>query len=157
MSLFSNQFKEKEWNQFFTFGFKCTREYLANGLHESKDKNYQLKALAREIEGVGEDADGLVFSWIVEYCGNAVKNHKAGQSEDDIYKLFSEQRAEYCDIWNQKRLIDGLWQFCEGRTNSYEYNSHKKGKTKSDKRDLKGPKGKQRPHITITESRKQSH
>jgi hypothetical protein len=154
-SLFSHEFTDDDWNQFFSYGFRCIQEYFKIGLHDSQDKSYLQKAISLEIEGA--KGDGVVFSWIETYCSQAVSIHKHGQSDEDIYLKFSSDCKDYCNLWDKNRLINSIWLYCEASSNTYQYNLHKKGNSKSERRDLKGPKGNQKSHITITESHKQSH
>jgi hypothetical protein len=151
-SLFSHEFLDKDWNQFYSYGFRCAQEYFQFGLHESQDKSYLKKAIGLEIEGA--EGDGVVTAWLDTYCSTAVGKYKSGQSDEDIYKKFKSECKEYCEIWDKNELINGLWKYCEASSNPYQYNAHKKGSTKSERRDLKGPKGKQKAHVTITENRK---
>ena len=61
-TLFGYEFTDVDWNQFYTYGFRCVQEYLKKGLVESSNENHLKKSRKVSIEGI--DGDGVVTSWM---------------------------------------------------------------------------------------------
>lgn len=152
-----DDFDEQDWNDFYSFGFRCVQQYFQEGLIQSPKQNYQLKALRAEIEG--SKGDGRCTDWIQDWIDNkrvAGDFHKGnGIPEDELYQSFFDDNTDIMEdaggVWNRKLFSDAVWKYVEG-TSGLEYNPNRaaKGNTKSSRRWLVGPAGSQKPHILIT-------
>ena len=110
-TLFGYEFTDDDWNQFYTYGFRCVQEYLKKGLVESSNENHLKKSRKVSIEGI--DGDGVVTSrmerWL-ETTRIEKKYHTGnGISEDEIWNQFSDYNSdytkEYGGIWDKKKFL----------------------------------------------------
>ena len=152
--LFSNEFQDEDWNQFYTYGFKCIQEYFNIGLKESEHQTYLSKTIKIEIEG--SNGDGTITDWIDKWCKeDRVKNdyHIDGLPEKDLYQNFIVQNPEVDPyVWDMKKFRQSFFNFCD-LTPEYDYNPQKssRGKSLTDRRWQKGSAGKQENWIKIVD------
>ena len=101
-----------------------------------------------KLEGQGVN-DGVV-EWMVDYLiTNYEKKFKLGVDYDnEIYPLFvSTFEDEIVAKWDESRLYKMIYKLCIEKR--WEFNPKKVGRTLSQKRWLKGPKGNQTKHISL--------
>ena len=146
-----DDFDEKDWRQFFNFGFKCIQEFLFKGVIVNKHQNYKHKQLISQIEGVGVN-DGVV-DWIVDYIvrnQNELTNRLTGMKQSVIYDDFIDDEQfsdEVNEKWDSTRFNKAIWDICINK--EWEYNPHKIGRTMSQKRWLTGEADNQSPSLII--------
>jgi hypothetical protein len=154
--LFSD-FNDDDWNQFYTYGFKCIQDYFKLGLVESPKQNHLEKSRKMEVEGI--HGDGVPTQWMKDWLENDRQkgNYHIGDGicAKELYKKFAHDNLTYTPegggSWDSKRFDDALWKYVDLHPD-YEYNPQlsRKGNKKTDRRSLKGSAGKQTPHIKIT-------
>ena len=155
--LFEEDFTASDWNQFFTYGFKCIQEFFKKGLIQSESSNYEVKARKVAVEGQG--GDGVVTQWMQDWIDNESKNYPDGISARELYSKFCHDNLLYIPEgegdWNMKKFDTGFFDYVDLHPD-YEFNKHlsKKGKSKSARRWLQGARGQQEPHIIITKTKK---
>jgi len=157
--LFEDDFTEKDWNQFFSFGFKCIQQYFQEGLVQSEHSNYETKARKVAIEGQG--GDGTVANWMENWCEEErVKGnwHMEGIYEEDLLLNFAKDNPEELPpmgVWNNKHFQQKFFEFVDLHPD-YDYNPQNasKGKGKSARRWKKGTAGNQKPAIKVTSLKK---
>ena len=141
--LFEHDFTDKDWNEFYNFGFKCVQEFLKYGLIEADLGDLKNKMLRREIEG--EEYTGE-YDWIVNWIENDRVKDGAdklpGISTDDLYTKFRKDFTLHImsnggDSFYKKKFIQSVYKVAEGT--GYEYNGHKRhlGDTPTDRKHLK--------------------
>ena len=121
--------------------------YLTRGLREMSLKDLKRNTKLSSIR-VPLSMEG------VEWIENHLRNERTGRydtkpgiSEDDFYDELPSVDEIIIEV-NKNTLHTALYDFVEA-TPGLEYNQHKRGNTKSQKRYLSGPKGKQTPHIVV--------
>ena len=156
-ALFDYNFTDDDWNQFYTYGFKCVQDYFRQGLVQASNQNHLAKARKMEVEG--KEGDGTVTRWMEEWLENkrVRRNyHIDGISEQDLYDSFCKSNPEYTPphgFWNKSKFIGSFFDFVKLHP-SFEWNTHlsKKGDSKSARRELKGTRGNQESWVTITDN-----
>ena len=145
--LLFTDFSQDDWRDFYNFIFGCCQMYLTYGL-----RGMSLSALKRNTKlssiRVPLSMEGL--EWVENHLKNkraGVYDTKPGISEDDFYDEFVADLGDSPEV-DKNTLHTVLYDFVEA-TPGLEYNQHKRGNTKSQKRYLSGPKGKQTPHIVV--------
>ena len=146
-------FNEMDWNDFFNFGFRCIRKYLANGLIEQETTNYENKQLIREIEG--KVGDGTVVDWIINWFENDRKKYLDGIAVEELFSSFTkdcfphEINTDF--VWDYTRFHTALYDLTNA-LEGYEYNPHlaKHGSSKRNRRWKKGGAGQQVEWVIIT-------
>jgi len=152
--LFKEEFTDDDWNQFYTYGFRCLQEYFQKGLMESKSMNYEIKSRQVAIEGA--DGDGSITQWMDDWCVEVRKKHNyhiEGIEESKLYESFIAENNEIDpDIWTPKKFRESFHQFIS-MNDKYDYNPQlaNKGFSLSNRRWLKGPAGKQTRWIKISD------
>jgi hypothetical protein len=157
--LFEQDFNDKDWNQFYSYGLKCIQEFFKKGLIQSESSNYENKARKVAVEGQG--GDGTVTQWIQDWIDNesAKYQYPDGISIDELYTGFCRDNLLYIPEgggnWDKKRFYNGVFQYVDLHP-EYDYNSHlsKKGKGKSQRRWAKGARGSQIDHISISKMKR---
>ena len=149
--LFDEGWTNRDWIDFYNFGFNCIKEYLLKGVVENNRSNYRRKQMVAKIEGFGTN-DG-----VVEFIQDYIINNKDIQSGkdghgiplDEFYSDFTNNMTdEVVEKWDQTRFHKAIWEICKEKR--WEYNPHRKGTTMSQKRHLRGSRGNQKPWIKIT-------
>jgi hypothetical protein len=155
-TLFTGSFSEKDWNQFYTFGFKCLQEYFQKGLIESPNQTHMDKTLRLEIEGA--EGDGSITDWMEGWCQKErlENNYNTdGIAEKELYEKFiSENEDLDSSIWDVKMFRESFWKFIDLKP-EYDYNPQfsKNGKTQTQRRWMKGSAGSQERWYMITDVR----
>jgi len=157
--LFEEDFSDKDWNQFYTYGFRCIQEFFKKGLIQSESSNYEKKA--RKVAVEGQRGDGTVTEWVQDWIDNESEKyvHPVGISIDVLYKNFCHNNLLYVPEgggdWDKKKFYTGFHQYVDLHPD-YDYNDHlsKKGKSKSQRRWLKGERNNQIDHISISKIKK---
>jgi len=151
---FDHGWTDQDWIDFYNFGFHCIKEYLLKGVVANDRSNYRKKQIVAKIEGFGNN-DGVV-DFIQDYIiqGKGFMNETPVNGEywgiklDDFYNDFVNQSDDQVvEKWDQTRFHKAVWEICKDR--SWEYNPHRTGTTMSQKRSLKGERGKQKPYIKV--------
>lgn len=155
--LFDDSFDENDWNDFYSYGFKCVQQYFNEGLVESPNNKYDLKATKATVEGL--DGDGTFTDWLDEWikCDRIADElyKDDGISVKELYQTFIRsnplQHPDANGIWDERRFDQGLWDFISA-IEGYHYNKHlaKRGDTKSSRRWQRGSAGDQQNHIRMT-------
>ena len=134
-SLFS-EFDEKDWNQFYNFGFKCVQLYLREGLLKGAGGSFSEKKIASEAADDNPD----IADWMLKYCSTdrlALDHHKSGVFKAHLYKMFvSELGSRVARDWDETRFSKAMFQYVS-QSSDYEWNPQKSGSTLTDKRHLK--------------------
>ena len=134
-SLF-NEFDEKDWNQFYNFGFKCVQLYLREGLLKGAGGSFSEKKIASEAADDNPD----IADWMLKYCSTdrlALDHHKSGVFKAQLYKMFvSELGSRVARDWDETRFSKAMFQYVS-QSSDYEWNPQKSGSTLTDKRHLK--------------------
>ena len=144
-----DDWKKKDWNDFYNYIFYCVQRYLNEGLKESSLDNYRQKQMKYVIEG---NKDLGFVDWMDNWISTdrVDKGHHLNNGIS-IKALHMNILQDLPDLkWTEKDLKNGLWRYCE--THSYGYNeqlSHK-GSSLTDRRNRKGPKGQQQEYVCIT-------
>jgi hypothetical protein len=146
--LFDEKFSDEDWNDFYNYGFGYVQEYLAKGLVQSDNNQYEIKVIKATVEGV--DGSGAFTEWFDGWIKNdRLKkglNKGDGISLDDLWSSFVKdnllETSEAGGSWDKKRFDQAVWDFTD-RMRGYQYNGHlsKKGSTKSSRRMQKGSAG----------------
>ena len=152
-----NNFDEKDWNEFYNYGFNCVQEYLKDGLVESPHSDIERKVLKATIEGAS--GDGAITGFIEEWIKSdrlANKYHKGdGISEDAFYEEFAREYPSYTieqgGLWDKQRINTAVFQYAMG-SKSMDYNPHlaNKGDSKSQRRWKRGSAGQQKVCFRLT-------
>jgi len=156
---YDDTFVEKDWDDFFNFGFRCVLQYFNEGLVSSKTSTYKNKAIISSIEGDrGEGVVDWIDNWILT---TRVKNghhlmENGGILEDKLYEEFARSNPLLVDTsqggnWNKARFLDAVFKWVISKEDTF-YNDHKsdKGNTRSKRRWLVGKSNDQNPAILIT-------
>ena len=144
-----NDFSKRDWNQFYTFGFKCIQLYLREGLVDGAMGSYQSKQLAMSVASEPD-----VQEWIQRYVKVRrveLKHHLNGVADYALYQMFSsEVDPKIVARWNKTRFTKALYAYVQG-LDGYDWNPHKasRGDTMSDRRHFVTEGGQQKPYITI--------
>jgi hypothetical protein len=152
--LLTDSFTDKDWNQFYTYGFNCLQEYFQKGLKESLNQSHMNKAIKIEIEGT--DGDGSITNWMENWCKEERLNnnyHIDGIEESKLYKQFIDENSDLDNtVWEEKRFRKCFFQYIDLKP-EYEYNPQnaRKGKTLTKRRWLKGSVGNQVSWIKIVD------
>ena len=152
-----DEFSDDDWNQFYTYGFRCVQEYLQKNLVQSSNQDYLVKSRKLEIEGL--EGDGQPTSWMEDWLNNQrIKNNyhiDDGICVNELYKKFAHDNLTYTPEcggdWDFKKFDSAFFKYVDLHP-EYEYNKHlfRKGDKKSDRRWLRGTARNQTPHIRIT-------
>tara|TARA_Y100000592_G_C5474769_1_gene321629 strand:+ start:916 stop:2769 length:1854 start_codon:yes stop_codon:yes gene_type:complete len=157
--LFGKDFTDKDWNEFYNFGFKCVQEFLKYGLIECEMGDLTRKMLQKEIEGSSDTGE---FDWILSWIENDRVSDGAdklpGIKIDDLYSKFQRQFSSHIMMNGgqsyKKKFVKSIYTICEKL--GYEYNGHKRhlGDTPTDRRHLKknNQTGKNDEMLIITEN-----
>jgi hypothetical protein len=154
-SLFDG-FTDKDWNQFYTYGFRCIQEYFQKGLVESPNQTHMDKTIKMEIEGA--DGDGSITDWMDDWCQKErlVNNYqKDGIAEKELYEKFiSENEDLDSSIWDVKMFRESFFKFVDLKP-EYDYNPQfsKNGRTLTQRRWMKGSAGSQERWYKITDAK----
>ena len=152
--LFSEEFTDDDWNQFYGFGFRCIQEFFNKGLIEGKNMNFEIKSRQIAIEGV--EGDGSITQWMDDWCSverRQNKYHLEGIEESKLYDSFIAENKEVDpNIWTAKKFREMFYQFIS-MNDKYDYNPQlaQKGFSLSARRWLKGSAGKQTRWVKITD------
>lgn len=145
-----NDFDDSDWNQFYTFGFKCVQWFLQKGLVDGAMGSYEEKQLATSVASEPE-----VQEWIRNYVMNqrVTLNHHINNGVADyaLYALFEQDiDPTVGKYWNQTRLMKALFEYVS-KLDGYDWNPHKsnRGDTMSGRRFLVSEDGVQKPYIKI--------
>ena len=154
--LFSDDFTDDDWNQFYTYGFRCVQEYLKNNLVESSNQNHLVKSRKMEVEGY--DGDGQVTQWMEDWLVTdriQGKYHETGISVGELYKTFSHDNLHYTPEgggdWDFRKFDKGFFDYVMLHPD-YDYNAHysSRGNKKSDRRWKGGTAGNQNGFAKVT-------
>lgn len=145
--LLFTDFTHNDWQDFYYFIFGCCQKYLQRGL-----RPMNLNALKRntKLASIRVPLSVQMIEWVENHLKNkrtGVYDTKPGISENALYNDFVDEFGDTTEV-DKNTLHTALYDFVEV-TPGLEYNQHKPGKTKSQKRYLGGPKGKQTPHIVV--------
>tara|TARA_R110000868_G_scaffold110644_2_gene299485 strand:- start:485 stop:2182 length:1698 start_codon:yes stop_codon:yes gene_type:complete len=143
-----NDFSQDDWNQFYTFGFKCIQLFLREGLVDGAMGLYEEKQLATSVASEPE-----VQEWIRNYVmeRRVDLNHQVnGVADYALHALFAgDIDPTIAKCWGKTRLMKALHEYVS-KLDGYDWNPHKSGNTMSDRRFLvKEDDGIQRPYIKI--------
>lgn len=134
--LFSD-FSNKDWNQFYTFGFKCIQLFLREGLVDGAMGSYEEKQLATSVASEPE-----VQEWIRNYVmeRRVQLNHHINNGVADyaLHALFaSDIDPIIVKNWDKTRLMKALYRYVS-MLDEYDWNPHKshRGDSMSDRRFL---------------------
>ncbi len=132
-----NDFSQKDWNQFYTFGFQCIKLYLEKGLIDGAMGSYEEKQLATSVASEPE-----VQEWIRNYVMETrveLNHHIDGIQDYKLYELFaSDIEPMIVRNWDKTRFQKALYEYVS-KLNGYDWNPHNsnKGDTVSARRWLK--------------------
>ena len=152
--LFSDQFTEEDWDQFFSYGFKCIQEYFKLGLKESPNQTHYNKTIKMEVEGY--NGDGTITNWMEKWCQEdrvEQSYNKVGLREKDLYQKFIADNEEInLNTWNLKKFRQSFFTYIDLKP-EYDYNPQfaSRGKSLTDRRWQKGSMGKQENWIKIVD------
>ena len=145
-----DDFCQKDWNQFYTFGFKCIRLYLREGLVNGAMGSYEEKQLATSVASEPE-----VQEWIRNYVmeQRVQLNHHINNGVADyaLHLLFTnEVDPMVAKYWDKTRLLKALFEYVS-KLDGYDWNPHKsdRGNTMSARRYLVSEDGVQKHYIKI--------
>ena len=144
-----DDWKKKDWNDFYNYIFYCVQRYLNEGLKESSLDNYRQKQMKYVIEG---NKDLGFVDWMDNWISTdrVDKGHHLNNGIS-IKALHMNILQDLPGLkWTEKDLKNGLWRYCE--TQGYGFNEHlsHKGNSLTDRRNRKGPKGQQQEYVCIT-------
>lgn len=157
--LFGRDFTDKDWNDFYNFGFRCVQDFLIHGLVECSMGDLTSKILKKEIEGTNDTGE---FEWYIDWLENdritSGADRIPGVKIDDVYSKFNKQFGSHIMMNGgqtyRKKFVQSLFTICEKL--GYDYNGHKRhfGDTPTDRRYLRKNKdtGKNDEMIVITQN-----
>ena len=145
-----DDFCQKDWNQFYTFGFKCIQLYLREGLVNGAMGSYEEKQLATSVASEPE-----VQEWIRNYVmeQRVQLNHHINNGVADyaLHLLFTnEVDPMVAKYWDKTRLLKALFEYVS-KLDGYDWNPHKsdRGNSMSARRYLVSEDGVQKHYIKI--------
>lgn len=144
-----NDFNQKDWNQFYTFGFKCIQLFLRKGLVNGAMGSYEEKQLATSVASEPE-----VQEWIRNYVMERriqLNHHINGVADYALHLIFTNDvDPMITKYWDKTRLMKALYEYVS-KLDEYDWNPHKssRGDTMSDRRFLVSEDGVQKPYIKI--------
>ena len=146
-----NDFSQDDWNQFYTFGFKCIQLFLREGLVNGAMGSYEEKQLATSVASEPE-----VQEWIRNYVmeQRVQLNHHVNNGVADyaLHLIFTNDiDPMITKYWDKTRLMKALYEYVS-KLDGYDWNQHKanRGNTMSDRRFLvQEDDGIQKPYIKI--------
>ena len=146
-----NDFSQDDWNQFFTFGFKCIQLFLREGLVNGAMGSYEEKQLATSVASEPE-----VQEWIRNYVmeQRVQLNHHVNNGVADyaLHLIFTNDiDPMITKYWDKTRLMKALYEYVS-KLDGYDWNPHKanRGNTMSDRRFLvQEEDGVQKPYVKI--------
>ena len=113
--LFSDQFTDEDWDQFFSYGFKCIQEYFKLGLKESSNQTHYNKTIKMEVEGF--NGDGTITNWMEKWCQEdrvEQSYNKDGLPEKDLYQKFIADNEEInLNIWDLKKFRQSFFTYID--------------------------------------------
>ena len=145
--LLFTDFSQDDWRAFYYFIFGCCQVYLTRGLREMSLKDLKRNT---KLSSIRVPLSMEVVEWLENHLKNkraGVYDTKPGISENALYNEFVDEFGDTTEV-NKNTLHTALYDFVEA-TPGLEYNQHKSGDTKTQKRWMSGPKGKQTPHIVV--------
>jgi chorismate mutase len=90
-----------------------------------------------------------IINWIkTERIQRRMYEERNAPSLDDLYAKFEKDNVDEKDRWDHKQFKKALWNYCDMQ-DGIKINPHKKGKTVSARRWLKGKFKQQKEHILI--------
>lgn len=90
-----------------------------------------------------------IINWIkTERIERRMNEETNAPSLDDLYAKFEKDNVDEKDRWDFKQFKKALWNYCDMQ-DGVKINPHKKGKTVSARRWLKGKFKQQKEHILI--------
>ena len=132
-----NDFSQDDWNQFYTFGFKCIQLFLREGLVNGAMGSYEEKQLATSVASEPE-----VQEWIRNYVmeRRVQLNHHVNNGVADyaLHLIFTNDiDPMITKYWDKTRLMKALYEYVS-KLDGYDWNPHKanRGNTMSDRRFL---------------------
>ena len=141
--LFGKDFTDKDWNDFYNFGFRCVREFLQLGLIECSLNDMTQKILKKEIEGSEDTGE---FEWYIDWLENHRisdgANQMPGMKIDDLFVRYNKKFGSSFGLTGgqtlRKKFVQQLFTICM-KLDEYDYNKHKshKGNTPTDRKQLK--------------------
>jgi hypothetical protein len=146
--LFSD-FNQKDWNQFYTFGFKCIQLFLREGLVSGAMGSYEEKQLATSVASEPE-----VQEWIRNYVMERrvqLNHHINGVADYALHLIFTNDvDPTVAKYWDKTRLMKALFEYVS-KLDGYDWNPQRshRGNTMSDRRFLVSEDGAQKPYIQI--------
>jgi hypothetical protein len=149
-SLFKD-FNQKDWNQFYTFGFRCIQLFLRKGLVDGAMGSYEEKQLATSVASEPE-----VQEWIRNYVmeRRVQLNHHVNNGVADyaLHLIFTNDiDPMITKYWDKTRLMKALYEYVS-KLDGYDWNQHKanRGNTMSDRRFLvQEEDGRQKSYVKI--------
>jgi hypothetical protein len=147
-----NDFNQDDWNQFYTFGFRCIQLFLSEGLVDGAMGSYEEKQLATSIASEPE-----VQEWIRDYVMKKrvdFNHHINGVADYYLHQLFTEDiDPKVSKYWDKTRFLKSLFEYVS-KLDGYDWNPHRshKGNTMSSRRWLytdQDGKSTQIPYIKI--------
>ena len=130
-----DEFTSDDWNQYYTFGFKCIQTFLKEGLVEGSKGSYEERVQAMTIAREPE-----VQEWLRNYILKdriKLSHHIDGVAKDDLYMKFIGDIDETTSTrYSQPtKFFKMLFAYVES-LDGYEWNAHKtdKGDSMSDRR-----------------------
>ena len=146
-----NDFSQDDWNQFYTFGFKCIQLFLREGLVNGAMGSYEEKQLATSVASEPE-----VQEWIRNYVmeQRVQLNHHVNNGVADyaLHLIFTNDiDPTIAKYWDKTRLMKALYEYVS-KLDGYDWNPHKAnhGNTLSGRRFLvQEEDGVQKPYVKI--------
>lgn len=143
-----DDFDENEWDLFYVFMCETIRRYLENGLVRPTISKQGIKAIRRSVEG---EHDLRFVEWFSEWLdSNDYKKQlkdKNGIALQSLYQSYEKASGNPGKI-DSSKCGGMIWEYCRA-TGAVTYNAHKKGDTRSSRRWLLGPAGKQKEHLKL--------
>ena len=131
-----NDFSQDDWNQFYTFGFKCIQLFLREGLVNGAMGSYEEKQLATSVASEPE-----VQEWIRNYVMEQrvqLNHHVNGVADYALHLIFTNDIDPRITMyWDKTRLKKALYEYVS-KLDGYDWNPHKanRGNTMSERRFL---------------------
>jgi len=154
--LFSH-FNNKDWIDFYNFGFHCVQEYLRKGLTHVINDNYVERAKIVILEG--SMGTGITTRWIADWIKTTriegKYNEKPGIDKHKLYSAFTRDNSNLASHmpngYTESEFINMVFNFVM-MTDGLDYNSFNshKGDTKSNRRHLVGTRNNQKEYIVIS-------